>query len=260
MNLVKRADTSKLRNAIYRLEDRMLAHPLANKIKPVITHHFTPGVYSREMFVPAGLLMTGMVHKTEHLSIFLEGRMLVPNESGESIEIVAPIVEIAQPGIKRVGVALEDVRWITVHQTYETDIEVLEQTLVTNDPAEVELLIDQHDYGQFALEYKITDEMIEDLLKIEAHKSPLDGVEIVSSERHGLGVFSTRQFKRGERVAQATDGEIEFECGRYVNHSKEPNAEMVLEGNDYFLVALRDIEIEEITVNYRQVINVRMEK
>ena len=101
-------------------------------------HRFAPGVYSREMIVPAGVLLTGAVHKTEHISIFLEGRMLIPDENGEGIEIEAPIVEIAKPGVKRIGLALERVRWITVHPTDETDIATLERELVTNDPVEAE--------------------------------------------------------------------------------------------------------------------------
>lgn len=138
MNLVKRADNPALRDAIFRLEDKLKDMPQA---EIEVIHRFAPGVYTREMIVPAGTLMTGMIHKTEHISIFLEGRMIIPHEGG-SKEIVAPMVENALPGVKRVGLALERVRWITVHPTEETDIKALETLLVTNDPNEVKQLRD----------------------------------------------------------------------------------------------------------------------
>lgn len=101
-------------------------------------HRFTPGVYSREMVVEPDTLITGVIHKTEHLSIFLEGAMVVPNiHGGEPLLIEAPFVEIAQPGIKRAGIAIERCRWITVHATDEQDIETLEDMLFTNDPKDV---------------------------------------------------------------------------------------------------------------------------
>jgi hypothetical protein len=134
--VIKKPDSVALRSAIYRLEDYIL-----NELEPApveTEHRFTPGLYSREMRVPAGVIMTGYIHKTEHISIFLEGRMLVATENGGK-EIVAPIVEIAKPGIKRAGIALEDVRWITVHATEETDIDKLEELLLTNDFSEVSI-------------------------------------------------------------------------------------------------------------------------
>ena len=129
-SLIKQPDSKEAIAAIFRLEAEMKKRP---QVEIEYRHHFTPGVYSREMFVPAGTILVGSIHKTEHLSIFLEGRMMIPDENGNSIEIVAPMVEIAKPGVKRVGVALEDVRWITVHPTEETDIAKLEKLLVTDD-------------------------------------------------------------------------------------------------------------------------------
>jgi len=151
-NVIKKPDSSALRSAIFRLEDAIKSIPGSGIEESGIQHihHFAPGVYAREMIVPAGVLLTGAVHKTEHISIFMEGRMLIPDEHG-SREIQAPIVEICQPGVKRVGLALDQVRWITVHPTDETDLEVLEAELVTNDPEEARLIAERveriGDYG-----------------------------------------------------------------------------------------------------------------
>lgn len=128
--LVKNPDSREMRDAIFRLEKQIEKMPQAEL---EYIHRFTPGMYAREMIVPKGVIMTGAIHKTQHISIFLEGKMLIPCEGG-SKEITAPMVEIANPGVKRVGVALERVRWITMHPTDETDVEILEDMLWTNDP------------------------------------------------------------------------------------------------------------------------------
>jgi hypothetical protein len=129
--VIKKPDSVELRTAIFKLEDHLKTLP---QVEIEYTHRFTPGCYTREMFVPAGVMCTGAIHKTEHISIFLEGRMLVPDESGGCVEIVAPMVETAQPGTKRVGVALEDVRWLTVHPTELTDPDEIIEQITTNDP------------------------------------------------------------------------------------------------------------------------------
>lgn len=129
--LVKKPNSPEMQAAIFRLEEKIKEMPQAEL---EYIHRFTPGLYTREMIVPEGVILTGAIHKTEHVSIFLEGKMLVPDEELGNVVIEAPMVEIAQPGVKRVGVALERVRWLTVHPTEETDVETLEDMLWTNDP------------------------------------------------------------------------------------------------------------------------------
>ena len=147
-SVIKKPDSTEMRAAIFRLEDHLKTLP---QVEIEYVHKFTPGLYTREMRVPAGVMCTGAIHKTEHISIFLEGRMLVPDENGNSVEIVAPIVETAQPGIKRVGLALEDVRWITVHPTELTDVDAIMDEITTNDPEEAQRIIDASS-GMIALE------------------------------------------------------------------------------------------------------------
>ena len=137
--LIKNPDSPLARAAVFRLEEYLLSLPQCEEHK--VTHRFAPGVYTREMFVPAGATLTGAIHKTEHISIFLEGKMIVTDGNGQGIEIEAPMVEIAQPGTKRAGHALTDVRWITVHPTELTDIDEIEDMIVTNDFSEVEHLV-----------------------------------------------------------------------------------------------------------------------
>lgn len=98
-----------------------------------VSHHFAPGLYARELFIPQGVTLTGYIHKTEHISILLEGTLIMTDGDGGAVELTGPRIEIALPGTKRVAYAMTDVRFLTVHATTETDIETLEAELVTND-------------------------------------------------------------------------------------------------------------------------------
>mgnify|MGYP000477540098 CR=1 FL=1 len=100
-------------------------------IEPV--HHFADGLYAREILIPAGTILTGKVHSTEHLNIVSQGRIAVWTEDGMKI-LAAPCTLISRPGTKRVGFALEDTVWTTIHKNPDnlTDLVVLEATLIDN--------------------------------------------------------------------------------------------------------------------------------
>jgi hypothetical protein len=246
----KRADSAEHRDAIFRLEEYITSIP-GNGIEESgirYVHHFAPGTYAKEMIVPPDVYITGMVHKTEHLSIFLEGKMIVADGNGGAVEIEAPIVEIGKPGIKRAGYTLERVRWITVHATDETDLDVLDELLLTNDPQEAQAIADREDY----LLTPIDDGLREKLELLEVHECDVDGLEIQESMRHGLGVFATKKIRAGETVAPALINGNLMCWSRYMNHSAAPNAEpRWIDGNAY-IVAIRDICDEEVVMNYRK--------
>lgn len=98
-------------------------------IKPV--HHFADGLYAREITIRAGTILTGKVHSTEHLNIVSQGRIAVWTEDGMKI-VAAPCTLISRPGTKRVGFALEDTVWTTIHANPDnlTDMAALEQALI----------------------------------------------------------------------------------------------------------------------------------
>ena len=143
-----------MRKAIFDLEDFIKSIP-GNGIEESgiqHVHHFAPGIYAREMIVPKDVLMTGAVHRTEHISIFLEGKILVPDGQGGSAVIEAPFIELAQAGIKRVGWTIERVRWVTVHPTDETDVDAIEKRIVTYDREEAERIASSRNVEFHAIE------------------------------------------------------------------------------------------------------------
>jgi hypothetical protein len=80
---------------------------------PVI-HTFTPGLYLRQIFMPAGSLLTSMEHKTEHPFIVISGTVDVMTAGGRETYI-GPYMGITKPGTKRVLYTHTDTVWITVH-------------------------------------------------------------------------------------------------------------------------------------------------
>ena len=127
---------------IMALEKLMIEYPesILEDGRPIdleVKHHFAPGIYARELFIPAGTLLTGKIHKTEHLNILAKGRIEISN-MGESREMIAPQTFVSPPGTKRAGYAHEDSIWITIHATDETDLKKLESDLVTTSFEQIE--------------------------------------------------------------------------------------------------------------------------
>ena len=112
---------------ICRLEEEMKKLP---QLEIPVNHYFANGFYAREMLMPAGSAVVGKIHKSEHLCIISAGSVEVV--SGEKSEFIsAPYTYVSQPGAKRAIYAFEDTVWTTVHMNDETDVEKLEQELVT---------------------------------------------------------------------------------------------------------------------------------
>ena len=88
------------------LEAVMLQRP---QVAAPVTNLFAPGLYWRELAIPAGCLALGHTHKTEHFNVLLAGRVLVLCE-GRVTELVAPQVFVSPPGVRKLVLALEPTR------------------------------------------------------------------------------------------------------------------------------------------------------
>jgi hypothetical protein len=80
------------------------------------THKFTDGMYIREIFMPAGSLITSKIHKTEHPYIVSYGKAAVSIDGDDWDEITAPYTGITIPGTRRVLYIIEDCIWTTFHR------------------------------------------------------------------------------------------------------------------------------------------------
>lgn len=111
---------------IERLEYALLHDP---QVDCPLRHTFAPGVYLREITMPAGTFIIGHEHKTQHANVVLAGHARVLMD-GIVHDIVAPCTFISHPGVRKVLYILEECRWMTVHPTHTTDLEELEAELI----------------------------------------------------------------------------------------------------------------------------------
>jgi len=119
---------------IFRLENEMRKY---EQLEIETVHYFADGLYAREIFIPKGTLLTGKIHKTEHLNILSKGEITVWTEEGMK-RLHAPFTMVSKPGTKRVGYAHEYTVWTTIHATKETDLEKLELELIEDQVAFLE--------------------------------------------------------------------------------------------------------------------------
>lgn len=108
-----------------------------------VTDHFAPGLYAREMFIPAGTVLTGKIHKYANLSIMSKGALRLRLEDGSTRDVRAPFTYVAPAGTRRAAFALEDTVWTVIHATDETDVAKIEQAVVCQSPEEYRLFFQE---------------------------------------------------------------------------------------------------------------------
>ncbi|MCK9370131.1 hypothetical protein M0R04_09525 [Candidatus Dojkabacteria bacterium] len=109
-----------------------------DQVQIPVKHTFCDGVYVREITIKKGTLLTNLYHKTETIDLMINGNISIVTPDGlKNLQGFNTLV--AMPGTKRIGFALEDTQWVTVHKytgkVPETDEELnkLEDDLFTNN-------------------------------------------------------------------------------------------------------------------------------
>lgn len=124
-----------LRKSILEIEERMLSVPDEQKVALETSHHFADKVYVRTVFMKAGSLITGRIHKLEHVVIVSQGSASIICEERGSQFIKSPMVFISKPTVKRLLFIHEDMVFSTVHQNPDNlrDLDELEKQLILPD-------------------------------------------------------------------------------------------------------------------------------
>lgn len=244
---------------------------------PVI-HRFAPGIYIREITLPAGAIATGAYHKKPVLNVMLTGRVTVPTDGGGTTEMVAPLVFVGVIG-KKVGFIHEDTIWQNVFATTETDVEKIEEEFIDKgeawredharrQPTERDLEA-RADYPKMLAEYGFTHEQARAETETTADMIPFPfggyKAMVSGSLIEGRGLFATAPIEPGEVIAPARINGCRTPAGRYTNHSGTPNAEFIeLPNGDLNLVAIKKLGgmvggrlVDEITIDYRKALEIR---
>lgn len=109
------------------IEAYMLSVPQDQKVEVPVNHHFGPGVYIREVTIPAGSMAIGHEQRFDHLNILLTGAVAMYDEAGVKV-LKAPLIFVGKPG-RKLGMAIEDCVWLNVFATDETDVDKLEEMI-----------------------------------------------------------------------------------------------------------------------------------
>jgi hypothetical protein len=257
------------------LENVFLQQP---QVDCPVVHRFGPGIYIREVTIPAGSLSIGHYQKTTHLNNMLTGKVTMINEDGSHSELVAPQTFVSQPG-RKIGYIHETIVWQNIYATNETDVEKLEamfldksQTWQEHQKNQQLLLSFDHsediaDYYAAIADYGFDQETVQQQVQNldDQCDFPLGGykVMVAPSKIDGKGLFATGNFEINEIIAPARINGLRTPAGRFTNHAKNPNAKMILLDNgDINLVSAMPIEGckggnlgNEITIDYRQALS-----
>ena len=255
------------------LEAKLLGQP---EFDCPVTHRFGPGVYIREVFMPKGAYIIGHRHKTTHLNVMLTGVIGLINDDGSETILTAPQTFVAQPGRKSAFI-YEDVVWQNIHATDETDVEKLEDMFLDLSPAYLEHhKVERGNYSEDQEDFfaAVAQAGFDPLTVREWSDNANDvpfppgvyKVKISPSLIEGKGLFATGDIKTNELIAPARVDGQRTPAGRYTNHSKTPNAELVIdEHGDLYLFSTREIAGykggtlgEEITIDYRQALSLAL--
>jgi quercetin dioxygenase-like cupin family protein len=94
-----------------------------------IVHHFSDGLYAKQMMIPQGFLAGMHAHVYGHLSILAKGKVVVRTDFEEK-EYSAPACIEIKSGILHTIEALEDSQWFCIHATDETDVSKVDEVLI----------------------------------------------------------------------------------------------------------------------------------
>lgn len=128
------------------LEEFMLSQP---QVECETVHLFATNTYVRQITMPAGSIILGARHLTDHVNNVVTGRALV-SQDGVAVEMIAPHVFVSKPGVRKVLLITEDMTWQTVHVV---DLPVVPETqeeidaaVARLEPGLVELTQGWHDH------------------------------------------------------------------------------------------------------------------
>jgi hypothetical protein len=100
--------------------------------EPETKHLFHGGMYCRQVWRPAGVLVVGKVHRKEHFYMIVSGTVAITTDDGVQ-SITGPYLLCSKPGTKRAVYAETDAMCMTFHRTDAATVDAAEAELVEDD-------------------------------------------------------------------------------------------------------------------------------
>lgn len=102
--------------------------------EPKTEHYFHAGMYCRQVYRDAGVLVVGAVHRKEHFYVIASGIALITDGDNEPQRVTGPAVICSKPGTKRAVLSLTPVTCLTFHICEARTVEAAEAELVLPEP------------------------------------------------------------------------------------------------------------------------------
>lgn len=103
--------------------------------EPKTEHYFHAGMYCRQVYRDAGVLVVGAVHKKEHFYVIASGVALITDGDSEPQRVTGPAVMCSKPGTKRAVLSLTPLTCLTFHICEAKTVEAAEAELVEREPS-----------------------------------------------------------------------------------------------------------------------------
>ena len=137
VSLVSTAEIKRNRDAITALGLTMIAMD-GEKLSCPLNHHFSDGVYIREITMPAGAAIVGKIHKTEHFNIVTKGECKVFTADEGWKHRKAGDIFSSKCGVQKALRCITDVTWLTVHATEDKEIDLIESKLAVESYSDLD--------------------------------------------------------------------------------------------------------------------------
>jgi hypothetical protein len=87
-----------------------------------LVHRFTDGLYTREISLPKGHILTSKTHKVQHQFFLLSGAVFVWDNYGNQEYLKAPYIGITEKNTRRFVYVIEDCVWATTHPNPNNEV------------------------------------------------------------------------------------------------------------------------------------------
>lgn len=119
-----------MRARVERLQQELAKLP---QYEPETKHYFHGGMYCREVYRNAGVMIVGRVHRKEHFYLIVSGTVVVTTDDGVQ-RLTGPHLIPSKAGTKRAVYSETPTVCMTFHVCEARNVEDAERELVEDDP------------------------------------------------------------------------------------------------------------------------------
>ena len=117
------------RDKVHLLESVMLEMPNQVDTEKLTEHHFSDGIYLRSLFMPAGMVAVGRIHRHQTMNVLVYGEIQITTDEGIKT-ITGPTVFNTKPGTKKVAHAITDCLLYNIHATRLTNVNDIQSKFI----------------------------------------------------------------------------------------------------------------------------------